>query len=102
MRDGRFRDAGHRHGIPRQQRAADGGRDREQLLGRVRPHGGRVSEIIDDAGLLGFDTTGLDHETAAKITSWSGMSGAALFQERGKLLLGVVRADRFYRATGPG
>ncbi|MFD5125273.1 trypsin-like peptidase domain-containing protein [Streptomyces sp. NPDC058385] len=81
-------------GFPRQQRAADGRRDREQLLGRVRPHGGRVSEIIDDAGLLGFDTTGLDHETAAKITSWSGMSGAALFQERGKLLLGVVRADR--------
>ncbi|MFD7777668.1 trypsin-like peptidase domain-containing protein [Streptomyces sp. NPDC059753] len=81
-------------GFPRQQRSADGGRNREQLLGRVRPHGGRTSEIIDDAGLLGFDTAGLDHETAANITPWSGMSGAALFQERGKLLLGVVRADR--------
>ncbi|MFD4651264.1 trypsin-like peptidase domain-containing protein [Streptomyces sp. NPDC058441] len=81
-------------GFPRQQRAADGSRNREQLLGRVRPHGGRISEIIDDAALLGFDTTKLDHETAANITPWSGMSGAALFQERGKLLLGVVRADR--------
>ncbi|MFG2518593.1 trypsin-like peptidase domain-containing protein [Streptomyces sp. NPDC048527] len=81
-------------GFPRQQRTEDGGRNRETLVGRVRPHGGRTSEIIDDAGLLGFATAGLDHGTAAQLTPWSGMSGAALFRERGKLLLGVVRADR--------
>ncbi|MFF2161931.1 trypsin-like peptidase domain-containing protein [Streptomyces sp. NPDC058175] len=81
-------------GFPRQQRAMDGRRNREELIGRVRPHGGRISEIIDDAGLLEIETARLDRKNAADITPWSGISGAALFQERGKLLLGVVRNDR--------
>ncbi|MET9557153.1 tetratricopeptide repeat protein [Streptomyces sp. NPDC006645] len=89
-------------GFPRQQRVRtrrDGvdqaERHRESLRGRVRPHGGaRSFEILDEAGLLDADTAGLGAATAAKITPWSGMSGAAVFLASEDLLLGVVRVDR--------
>ncbi|MFI1395924.1 tetratricopeptide repeat protein [Streptomyces sp. NPDC020681] len=88
-------------GFPRQQRTVTGRdqelrieRDRESLTGRVRPHGGRTSEILDVVGPLEADTAGLDYETAAATTPWSGMSGAAVFLRGETLLLGVVREDR--------
>jgi hypothetical protein len=80
-------------GFPRQQRAR-GNRDREELVGRVRPHGGATFEILDDIGLLEVDVAGLNGATAARTTPWSGMSGAAVFPVGEKTLLGVVRADR--------
>lgn len=80
-------------GFPRQQRTVDG-RGWETLIGRVRPHRGATFEILDDAGLLKIDIAGLDDETAARTTPWSGMSGAAVFPVGENLLLGVVRADR--------
>jgi tetratricopeptide (TPR) repeat protein len=89
-------------GFPRQQRrkTVRGGetltsRGWEAPTGRVRPHGGtNPFEILDDTGLLPIDTEGLDHETAARTTPWSGMSGAAVFPYGESLLLGVVRGDR--------
>lgn len=89
-------------GFPRQQRVGierDGKslaeRRRESMIGRVRPHGGaRSFEILDEAGLLEVDTARLGAATAAKITPWSGMSGAAVFVGSEELLLGVVRVDR--------
>ncbi|PIM73374.1 hypothetical protein CTU88_06290 [Streptomyces sp. JV178] len=81
-------------GFPRQQRTAAGRRDREVLIGRVRPHAGPPHEILDDAGPLRADLSGLDGTTAARTTSWSGMSGAAVFADGGALLLGVVQYDR--------
>ncbi|MDO0935135.1 tetratricopeptide repeat protein [Streptomyces sp. DG2A-72] len=70
-------------------------RGRETLIGQVRPHGGgEAFEILDNAGLLAYDTTGLAPETARRTTHWSGMSGAAVFLSREKLLLGMVREDR--------
>ncbi|NUR00844.1 MAG: trypsin-like peptidase domain-containing protein [Streptomyces sp.] len=89
-------------GFPRQQREEDGEgpqkvvrRGREMLVGRVRPHGGgEVFEILDNAGLLAYDTVGLDSERARRTTHWSGMSGAAVFLSGHKLLLGLVREDR--------
>lgn len=80
-------------GFPRQERTA-GRRNQAALVGRVRPHGGATFEILDDIGLLQPDVSGLDAETAASTTAWSGMSGAAVFLYGEKLLLGVVRADR--------
>ncbi|WP_369244645.1 trypsin-like peptidase domain-containing protein [Streptomyces sp. R41] len=80
-------------GFPRQQKT-NAGRNRELLIGRIRPHGGVPFEIHDTTGLLEIDTAGLDEETAAKSTPWSGMSGAAVFLSGEKLLIGVVRADR--------
>ncbi|MDX6315741.1 MAG: hypothetical protein QOF44_5205, partial [Streptomyces sp.] len=80
-------------GFPRQERTTDR-RDQGALVGRVRPHGGATFEILDDIGLLEIDISGLDAETAARTTPWSGMSGAAVFPLGEKLLLGVVRADR--------
>ncbi|MFJ9816362.1 trypsin-like peptidase domain-containing protein [Streptomyces sp. NPDC101151] len=81
-------------GFPRQQRTQAGDRGRETLVGRVRPHSGAAFEILDGAGLLAFDTAGMDHETASRTTHWSGMSGAAVLLSGENLLLGVVRADR--------
>ncbi|GHF72979.1 trypsin-like peptidase domain-containing protein [Streptomyces griseosporeus] len=88
-------------GFPRQQRARDERnpevvvRDREELKGRIRPHGGAGNfEILDDMGLLAFDTAELDAATAAGTTAWSGMSGAAVFPEKEDLLLGLVTEDR--------
>lgn len=81
-------------GFPRQQRTADGRRHREVSFGRVRPHDGPPHEILDEIGPLRADTSELDAVTAARTTSWSGMSGAAVFSAVGKLLLGVVRDDR--------
>lgn len=88
-------------GFPRQQREEDGEgpekvirRGREMLVGRVRPHGGEVFEILDNAGLLAYDTAGLAPERAHRTTHWSGMSGAAVFLSGEKLLLGLVREDR--------
>ncbi|MFE2266473.1 trypsin-like peptidase domain-containing protein [Streptomyces griseosporeus] len=88
-------------GFPRQQRSRDERnpevvvRDREELKGRIRPHGGAGNfEILDDMGLLAFDTAGLDAATAAGTTAWSGMSGAAVFPEKEDLLLGLVIEDR--------
>jgi hypothetical protein len=92
-------------GFPRQQRevraAGHGGepggvvRRREELRCRVRPHGGGGTfEILDTAGLTTYDTTGLDPERARSTTQLSGMSGAAVFLEGEKLLLGIVREDR--------
>ncbi|MFF3462991.1 trypsin-like peptidase domain-containing protein [Streptomyces sp. NPDC002619] len=89
-------------GFPRQQRTETGqgpekeiSRGRVKLTGRVRPHGGREAfEILDNAGLLAYDTTGLDPETARNTTHWSGMSGAAVLLADEKLLLGVVWEDR--------
>ncbi|MEU1405138.1 hypothetical protein ABZ471_22745 [Streptomyces sp. NPDC005728] len=81
-------------GFPRQQRTEAGERFPEPLVGLVRPHGGAAFEILDNAGLLAADTTGLDHETARRTTHWSGMSGAAVLLEGQNLLLGLVRADR--------
>ncbi|MFF9626614.1 hypothetical protein [Streptomyces griseosporeus] len=88
-------------GFPRQQRSRDERdpdvvvRDREELKGRIRPHGGAGNfEILDDMGLLAFDTAELDAATAAGTTAWSGMSGAAVFPEKEDLLLGLVIEDR--------
>ncbi|MFI9760916.1 trypsin-like peptidase domain-containing protein [Streptomyces sp. NPDC051963] len=89
-------------GFPRQQREQDGDgpgkvirRGREMLVGRVRPHGGgEAFEILDNAGLLAYDTAGPTPEAARRTTHWSGMSGAAVFLSGGKLLLGMVREDR--------
>ncbi|WIV55800.1 AAA family ATPase [Amycolatopsis nalaikhensis] len=77
-------------GFPRQQRR-DGLRHPEVLGGRVRPHGGATFEILDAHGTMDFDTSGLGTESR---TPWSGMSGAAVFPDGDKLLLGVVRSDR--------
>ncbi|MCX5056331.1 MULTISPECIES: tetratricopeptide repeat-containing serine protease family protein [unclassified Streptomyces] len=88
-------------GFPRQQRTSTV-RDGETLISRgweaptgwVRPHGGtNPFEILDDAGTLAVDTKGLDYGRAAKTTSWSGISGAAVFPYGEELLLGVVRDD---------
>lgn len=70
-------------GFPRQQRTADA-RDTEELVGRIRPHGGATFEVLDDIGSLGRDDD----------SDWAGMSGAAVFLLDEKLLLGVLRADR--------
>ncbi|MFD4570344.1 tetratricopeptide repeat protein [Streptomyces sp. NPDC058467] len=80
-------------GFPRQQKTT-ARRNGELLIGRIRPHGGAPFEIHDATGLLDVDIAGLDEETAAKTTQWSGMSGAAVFLSGEQLLLGVVRADR--------
>ncbi|EKX67894.1 tetratricopeptide repeat protein [Streptomyces ipomoeae] len=81
------------HGFPRQQKRRDG-RGAEELVFRVRRLGGARFEIVDDMGQLNPDLSGLDDETAANTTAWSGMSGAAVFPEGEDLLLGVVRKDR--------
>ncbi|MFC7917441.1 hypothetical protein [Streptomyces sp. NPDC057386] len=100
-------------GFPRQQRSRDGRapggagperecrapgavvRDREELKGRIRPHGGTGNfEILDDIATLAPDTGGLGAVSAATTTAWSGMSGAAVFPEGEDLLLGVVIEDR--------
>ncbi|MFE3588019.1 trypsin-like peptidase domain-containing protein [Streptomyces niveus] len=87
-------------GFPRQQRVKRDGqqraeRHRESLVGRVRPHGGSESfEILDEVGLLEVDAGRLNAATAAKVTPWSGMSGAAVLLASKDLLLGVVRVDR--------
>ena len=80
-------------GFPRQQRK-DGHRSEESLSGVVRTHGGTTFEILDAHGTLAYETTGLDDAALATTTAWSGMSGAAVFGEGEKLLLGVVHADR--------
>jgi tetratricopeptide (TPR) repeat protein len=80
-------------GFPRQQKTSDS-RDCEQLDGFVRPRGGPRFEFLDVMGLTDPDLSGLDQETAANTTPWSGMSGAAVFLQGEDLLLGVVREDR--------
>src|SRR3954468_12932291 len=80
-------------GFPRQQRK-EGRRSEESLSGLVRTHGGTTFEILDAHGTLDFETAGLSDAALATTTAWSGMSGAAVFGEGEKLLLGVVHADR--------